>query len=277
MKAREESFYSLDRPWSEFSKAWKKTRRKPSEKSVHEFRVNARRLIENLELARTASKGKQMGKLKRRLKKFLNNTSALRDLQVQLATVTALPASPVIDDFTGHLQRLEQKKLSKIENKLKRKRNTRLIEMFKKVLQKGGRIPSAAMRRILGNRENEFRKAKRRFDNSEPHSEEALHEMRIALKKLRYAMEAAQAILTQGEKDRIEAMRAFQKLMGDSRDLALLRVELEHWANKKGKKLAVIPALTHLQEKRQTLLNQLLESSHELNRILDTQVAVAAA
>src|SRR5438132_4058 len=164
MKVREESFYSLDGPWSEFSKTWKKTRRKPSEKSIHDFRVNARRLIENLELARAASKGKQMDKLQRRLKKFLNNTSALRDLQVQLATVTGLPHSPVIDAFSGHLKRLERKKLSNIESKLKRKRNRRLIEMFRKVRRKGRILQTPySIRRILGNRESEFREAKRRF------------------------------------------------------------------------------------------------------------------
>ena len=72
-------------------------------------------------------------------------------------------------------------------------------------------------------------------------------------------------MLGDAEKEQIEAMRAFQKLIGDSRDLGILRVELEHWANKKGKTLAVIPALQELEEKRQTLLNKLLDSSHNLS------------
>src|SRR2546430_7322151 len=133
MKVREESFHSLDRPWSEFSKAWKKTRHKPSEKSIHDLRVNTCRLIENLELVRPAFKKDGVKKLLRRLKKFLNNTSSLRDLQVQLETVTALPRSPVIDDFTRHLKRRERKKLSKSENKITRTRNPRLPEMFSKL------------------------------------------------------------------------------------------------------------------------------------------------
>jgi CHAD domain-containing protein len=276
MKVREESFHSLDRPWSEFSKAWKKTRHKPSENSIHDLRVNTRRLIENLELARPAFKKNGLKKLQRRLKKFLNITSALRDLQVQLETVTALPRSPVIDDFTRHLKRRERKKVSKIENKIRRKRNRRLADMFSK-LRRNSIQSRYSMRSILEEREREFREARRRFEDSQPHSEEALHAMRIALKKLRYTMEAAQAMLTPAENEKIEAMRAFQKLMGDSRDLELLRVELGHWANKKGKKLAVIPALTHLQDKRQSLLSQLLESSHELDQILEIPTAVTAA
>src|SRR5262249_6081668 len=96
-------------------------------------------------------------------------------------------------------------------------------------------------------------------------SEEALHTMRIALKKLRYAMEAAQPLPTNGNREQIQTMRTFQKLMEDSRDLEILRVELEHWANKQGKTLTVIPALQELEEKRQVVLNELLEASQHVS------------
>src|SRR5579862_1621836 len=100
MKPGEAPFCSLDQPWNEFSRAWKKTRHKASEKSVHDLRVNARRLIENLELAGALSRQKDAGKLKRRFKKFLKGMGALRDTQVQLESVSRLPRSQAIADFT---------------------------------------------------------------------------------------------------------------------------------------------------------------------------------
>src|SRR5216684_1637472 len=285
MKAREELFSSLDQHWTQFSKAWKKTRHNASEKSVHDLRVNTRRLIENLELARVLSKQDNVSRLKRRFKKLLKEMGALRDLQVQLETVSHTPRSPAITDFTQRLERRERREIENIQNDLKRPRKRRLTDEFKDVRSKLVRWQESAgadrtrhsVRRILTLRHNQFLKAKRRFNRSQPHSEDALHEMRIALKKLRYAMEAAQPVLAESEKERMAAMRAFQKLIGDSRDLEMLRVELEEWAKKKGKRMAVVPALQHLEEKREALLKKVLESSHELETILETKSSAPVA
>jgi CHAD domain-containing protein len=285
MKPSEELFSSFDQHWTQFSRAWKKTRHKASEKSVHDLRVNTRRLIENLELARVLSKQNNVSKLKRRFKKLLKEMGALRDLQVQLETVSHAPRSPAITDFTQRLERRERREIENIQNDLKGARKRRLTDEFKDVLSEFVRSQASAgvdrtrhsVRRILTLRQNEFLKAKRRFNRSQPHSEEALHEMRIALKKLRYAMEAAQPVLAESEKARMRAMRGFQKLMGDSRDLEMLRVELEEWAQKRGKKMAVVPTLQHLEEKREALLNKVRESSHELETILETKSSTPVA
>jgi CHAD domain-containing protein len=279
MKIGEELVCSLDRPWRDFSRAWKKTRHKASERAIHDLRVNARRLIENLELARALSKKNDTSELKRRFKKFLKRMGTLRDLQVQLENASRLRRSQVIVAFTRRLERLEKQEIENIQSNLKNNKRQRFAAALEDVHSQFQRSQESAgkdrtrnsVRRILNIRNNEFMKAKRRFSRSEPHSEDALHEMRIALKKLRYAMEAAQPILSESEKGRIEEMRTFQKLMGDSRDLEMLRSTLEQWAKKKGKKMAVVPALQDLQEKREILLKKLLESSHELENILESK------
>jgi hypothetical protein len=53
-------------------------------------------------------------------------------------------------------------------------------------------------------------------------------------------------------------MHAFQQLMGDSRDLDMLRVELEKWARKKGRIIAVVPTLEQLKGKREDLLKKII-------------------
>jgi CHAD domain-containing protein len=276
MKPREKHFWLFDEPWHRFSKAWEKARRTASEKSIHDLRVSARRLIENLELARALSKQNNVDKLKPRFKKFLKEVSALRDIQVQLEIVRHMPRGQAISDFIKHLERLEQQEIKDVRDRLKRFKKRRLTDAFRDMRsQVLGSQESAeasrtheSIRRILTLRHNEFLKAKRRFYRSEPRSEEVLHEMRIALKKLRYAMEAAQPILAESERERLVAMGAFQKLMGDCRDLEIVRGALEEWVKKKGKKIAVIPVLEDLEKKRAALLNKVSESSSELETIL---------
>ena len=114
-------------------------------------------------------------------------------------------------------------------------------------------------------------KAVRRFRRLQPLDEEALHEMRIALKKLRYVIEAAQPVLGPSAKQRARKMQAFQQLMGDSRDVDLLRAELENWAKKKGRTIAIVPVLASLSEKREILLKEVVESTDQLEKSLETE------
>jgi ribosomal 50S subunit-associated protein YjgA (DUF615 family) len=89
------------------------------------------------------------------------------------------------------------------------------------------------------------------------------------LKKLRYVVEAAQPLLGRAAKTRAREMHKFQQLMGDTRDVEILRDALEKWAKKKGKKIAVVPTLERLEYKRETLLKKLIGSSDQLERIFE--------
>ena len=91
--------------------------------------------------------------------------------------------------------------------------------------------------------------------------------MRIALKKMRYVVEAAQPVLEPSAKQRAREMRMFQQMMGDSRDLEILRMQLEKWARKKGKKIAVVPALEQLQERREDLIKKITQSAPDLDKL----------
>ena len=55
-------------------------------------------------------------------------------------------------------------------------------------------------------------------------------------------------------------MQALQQLLGDTRNTELLRAVLEKWAAKRGKKIAIVPALERLQEKREGLMQKIVES-----------------
>ncbi|OLC36120.1 MAG: hypothetical protein AUG08_01125 [Acidobacteria bacterium 13_1_20CM_2_55_15] len=57
--------------------------------------------------------------------------------------------------------------------------------------------------------------------------------------------------------------------MGECRDLQILHIELESWAKKNGKTIAIVPVLEQLQERREVLLKKIIESSVELERIIE--------
>jgi CHAD domain-containing protein len=278
MKRTEELLSSFDQSWNKFSQAWKKARAKASEKSVHDLRVSTRRLIAALELARVLSRRDNILKLQQRFKRVFKSMSTLRDVQVQLESVSQIRKMDVIAGFKRRLKRRERQEIGRIHSELKRGRKHRLAEAFKDVRSKFSRSHDSmsddrllrSVERFLSSRRNQFLKAKQRFQRLQPGNEEALHEMRIALKKLRYGVEAAQSVLGPSARDRAREMQTFQQLMGDSRDVEMLRVELEKWANKKGKKIAVVPALERLQTKREALMKKIVESSDKLERIFET-------
>src|SRR5262245_51147507 len=126
MKCSEELLSAFDKSWDEFSRAWKKARGKSSEKSIHDLRVNTRRLIATLELAGAITRRNQIAKLQRRFKKVLKRMGPLRDVQVQLENVSQLQQSGLIKKFKSALERRELRKTKSIRQELKRGKKTRL-------------------------------------------------------------------------------------------------------------------------------------------------------
>jgi CHAD domain-containing protein len=269
---------SFDRSWKEFCDAWNKARSKASEKSIHGLRVKTRRFIAVLDLAQALSKRDGIADLQRQFKKVLQKMGPLRDLQVQLETVSKISRAPLIADFKDRLERRERLEIKRIPGELKRGKKERLAKEVKGVLAKlghseqwpgNGRVQHS-IERVLASRRREFLRAERRFQRLRATDEEALHEMRIALKKMRYVVEAAEPVLGAQAKQRVRQMRAFQQLMGESRDLEMLRAELEKWAMKRGRKIAIVPALETLQEKRESLIKKIVEKSPAFDKIVAT-------
>ena len=279
MKRTEELVSSFNRSWKRFSDTWKKTRANASEKSVHDLRVNTRRLIATLELARVLSNRRDIARVQRHFKKVLKSMGPLRDVQVQLENISGIRQGGVIGDFMRRLKRRESEEIQRTQNALKRDKKRRLAAEMKQLGAEIGGLRETldaerihrSVDRILSVRRNEFSKAKRQFDRLQPGNDETLHAMRIALKKLRYVIEALEPVLGPSAKAQAREMHAFQQLMGECRDLDILRIELESWAKKKGKSIAIVPVLEQLHERRKVLLKKIIESSEKLERIVDPE------
>ena len=276
MAATDELVSSFDKSWKNFSKAWKEASATASEKSVHDLRVSTRRLIATLELTRALSKHAEIANLQRRFKKVLKRMGPLRDVQVQLETVSKMHQIGGIKEFERDLDRRERREIDSLSKELKRGRKQRLCKEVKDARAEFARLHDklgddrvrGLIERILKLRRNEFLKARRRF---QPSDEDTLHEMRIAFKKFRYTVEAAQPVLRDSAKQGAGEMHAFQQLMGDSRDVEILRAELQKWSAKKGNIIAMAPALQRLEQKRESLLKKIIESSTAFEEKLQTE------
>ena len=263
---------SFDRAWSDFSGSWKKARAKTTVKSVHVLRVSTRRLIATLELMRAMSRHDEIPELQRRFKRVFNGMGPLRDLQVQAQIIADLqPAGPTAD-FQKSLQRREARRVAAVREDLKQSTKRRLSRGVKTVRAEFVRLYERSgferirtgVDKVLKVRRNEFMRTRKRFKAAD---EDTLHAMRIALKKLRYVVEAAQPVLGESAKGRARQMHAFQQLLGDTRDLELLRTRLEKWSSKRGNTLAVVPALETLAERRQGLMQKIVESAAALDQL----------
>jgi len=267
---------SLDKSWKNFSGAWKSARAKSSEKGVHDLRVSTRRLIAILELAKAISGDAEIAKLQRRFKKVLKRMGPLRDIQVLLVNLSRIRQGGLVNDFRKTLEQRERREIDGIRDALTRGRKRKLSRAVKDArvefsglqAKLGSEKIRRSVDRVLTSRRNELLRAERRFHRSQPVSEDLLHEMRIALKKFRYVIEASQPLLDDSARQRAKEMQDFQQLIGESRDIELLRTGLEKWAGKRGKTIAVVPALDRLQQKRDGLLKKIVESLAELEQTL---------
>src|SRR5262249_41889715 len=158
-------------------------------------------------------------------KKVLKGMSPLRDVQVQLESVSHMKQIDLLVAFRRSLKRRERREIQNIQNELKRgRRRRRLTDAVKVVPSELSRLHESfgddrirsSVERVLAFRRNEFLKAERQFHRLQPIDEQALHEMRIALKRLRYIVEAAQPVIGPSAKKRARKMQGFQQLMGDS-------------------------------------------------------------
>jgi CHAD domain-containing protein len=273
MSGTDQLLSAFDRAWKDFSTAWKEARSHAAEEPIHDLRVNVRRLVATLELARRLSRNEEIATLARRFKKVLKSMGSLRDVQVQLQNVEDLRRAEIIQDFKQALEQREKREIERIAKTLKAARKQQLSKGVKAIRDEFERLHKArtdenvreSIEGVVRSRSNEFLRSRHRF---KPEDEETLHEMRIALKRLRYAVEAAQPVLGPSARQRARKMQELQRLMGDTRDVELLRAKLEKWAAKKGKILAVVPALDQLKEKRERLVKEIVKSSANLEGIL---------
>jgi CHAD domain-containing protein len=200
--------------------------------AIHEARVATRRLREALPLVATGSGGRKLAREMRRMTRALG---PVRELDVALLMLDEIATEKDIP--RGGVQCLQQ--AIREERRLLHRDMTRTLERSnvgklekKAVAAARGRDERAAAPRgrdplqLAGARRRAARRAQRlraAIENAAGiYLPDRLHEVRIAVKKLRYAMEIARELSGSRAVARILALKRAQDLLGRMHDLEVL-------------------------------------------------------
>jgi len=200
--------------------------------SVHQARVATRRLREALPLVARGSSGRKLARVVRGLTRALG---PVRELDVALLTLDELAVDREMSrDGVQALQqaiRLERARLHRdMGRSIDRVRLDKLTEKLVAGARKrdsGGVRPRAVdPKQLAAARERMIRRAERMRGSIENaaaiYLADRLHEVRIAVKKLRYAMEIVRELSGSKATRRIMTLKRAQDLLGRIHDLEVL-------------------------------------------------------
>jgi CHAD domain-containing protein len=258
---------SLKVQWKRYRKALRKCQRSFSEESVHDSRIETRRLLARLELLGAFLPEAHLAKAWRLLKGHLDNFSALRDTQVQrLRVARMLRRFPDLLDFDHALGERERRGIKQARQAVKRfkiGRLRRLIDMLREELetQRNRTVSRRSLRAVAA----AFAEVGRRRGRVEPNDTVTIHRTRVAFKHFRYMIEGLREALPRVSPARLRAMQAYQARMGQIQDVEVLMAALRKFT----RQARIVPDVgrpwfAELQHQRRLLIARYLKRAGEL-------------
>ena len=261
--------------------------RKGDVQAVHQTRVATRRLREALPVV---LEGRAARKLRRMARRLTQTLGPVRELDVALGTLAELAANGDVprqaitylrQSIVDERRRLHSELVRRIDrcdfDKLQRKALAAADD------QQSPRPTVRDSRRIGAARTRAARRAERlrgAIENAAGmYLPDRLHEVRIAVKKLRYALEVARELSGSRAVARIEALKRMQDLLGRMHDLEVLIARTRALQGSPGAPdLRVSGALDTLVRRLETECRQLhgqyISSRKSLLAICDHVIAV---
>lgn len=203
--------------------------RKGDVHAVHQARVATRRIREALPLIAHGRSGKSLKKSVRRLTRALG---PLRELDVALLNLDQMRASgDVSETAIARLRQLITEERTRVgAEMLRRIQQYNLPKLQRKAVESARRGPVKAGPRDRGRAAAAMARAGRRADSLRSAIDNAagiylpdrLHQVRIAVKKLRYTLEIARDLSGSRATARIRVLKRVQDLLGRMHDLEML-------------------------------------------------------
>jgi CHAD domain-containing protein len=215
------------------SRAWSRAREGDAD-ALHDVRVATRRLREALRLA--AGHARERHRLRQRLRRLTRALGPVREIDVSRNVLASLAAAR--PDLAKALARVDAR-LTELGAARRARFRTRMDEIDVAALVvrisrhlarvKGDRaVPSALDRGRLAAlvAERVDCAAKAAEAAGAMYAPERLHDVRIATKKLRYALEIARQVRVADTADAISRLRACQDLLGELHDLQVVSAQV---------------------------------------------------
>jgi CHAD domain-containing protein len=203
--------------------------RKGEVHAVHQARVATRRIREALPLVVRGRSGKSLKKSVRKLTRALG---PVRELDVALMNLDQLRTSGEVSEAAiARLRQLITEERQRLGAEMVRRiSHYNLTKFQKKAVDAAARGPATGGTRDPRRAAQALGRAARRAEGLRAAMENAagiylpdrLHEVRIAVKKLRYALEIAQDLSGSRATARIRTLKRVQELLGRMHDLEML-------------------------------------------------------
>ena len=226
---------ALKKQWQCYRHDLERCQKRFSEKSVHQLRVAARRLLATVEVLEPFLSRAQVAEVSRCLKQHLDCFDDLRDTQVQLPVVKRLRKSfAEADRFYEWLDKREArfaKQSRKSIQQTKTKPLARLVSDCRREAE--SRKTSAPGKLVLGAVERAFRHVNQLRARIDPANTHTIHRTRVAFKKFRYMVELLGERLRPVSGKRLKLMHGYQTLMGDIQDAEVLLLTFDKFMRKK--------------------------------------------
>ena len=265
---------ALHRHWKRYRSALRKCQINFTEKAVHDSRVETRRLEAQFELLKVFAPARLLRRARRALEKHLDCFDTLRDTQVQLRMLRRdarrIPGTEVLRESLLLIERERLDQAARNVRRVKTGRVRKLARVLEVQIQRAEGDPNRQVRdrraivRAVDAAQARVAARCRRMD---PGNVATIHRTRIAFKKLRYMIEAAQPLFPGITAKHIKAMSRLQTQFGDLQDTDVFLAQLDRFLRKAAPQAAVLaPLRLWLLSRRGAQIEECMDNPDQLLR-----------
>jgi CHAD domain-containing protein len=222
-----------------------------------------------LELTETVLPRKTVRKMRRKIRKPLNEASALRDIQVQQQHCETLVADfPQLGAFLKFLGKRERKFARRLRKKLSGVSPSELqagtgILLEKLIVSLEPDQDKALAARIEAAIEDAWRRVLYLRARVNPREPATIHKMRLAFKRFRYMAEVTAPVFPQLSRERLRAMHSYQDRMGAIQDMETLMRSMMQFRRSSGR-TSMLVVENEIRRRRQGLIDSFMRGIDEL-------------
>ena len=261
---------SLGKQWREYEKSYRRCRKEMSEKSIHRFRVQCRRLLSTATMLAAVMPSKAPLAISDAVKERLELFARLRDIQVQLDAVEReMNRFDEIRPFRRFLAKRERRLGKRAARQLKRLGLSKVAGLVKAVVKKLEEKPgpSEVMSRQVAERvlKRAFADVLALYRKIEASDTASIHATRVAFKKYRYMTQSLHPRLIEVSPAMRSRMHNYQTRMGAIQDAEVLQaIWRKFLGKKKARRFAESRFSQEIERRRQRLIAAYVKRGEEL-------------
>lgn len=215
---------ALDENWNDYRKQFKAGRQDITEETIHDLRVAARRLLALSYILGSVDPHPRVKKIRRFLKKQLDELDELRDAQVMLAEATeGVESLPQLAPFQAYLLARSIDLSASARKDIRASRPSDLkprVDTMRKVAKKHA-SDADLLDHLLRAVDEAHARTIQRLGELNAGDPATIHRVRIAFKRFRYMIETIQPFLTGFPDSYLDRMHDYQDAMGKVHDTSI--------------------------------------------------------